>query len=196
MAVYILSRLTIHDRAEYEKYENQFDEIFTNFNGKLLSVDEDPLVLAGEWEATRSVVIEFPSKKDALTWMQSDEYQRISKASYCIICNKPMIKNISVFKFCSHTFHSECVKKLNVNQTSQSEKTAVRCPFDCTLNPELTQNFDANLLSDLPDGVMELDLNYENQESEILRERFTKFLDNVFKFFGFFKRKIAKNRKN
>ena len=79
MAVYILSRLTIHDRAEYEKYENQFDEIFTNFNGKLLSVDEDPLVLAGEWEATRSVVIEFPSKKDALTWMQSDEYQRISK---------------------------------------------------------------------------------------------------------------------
>ncbi|MFT5838637.1 MAG: hypothetical protein ACI9UT_001131 [Flavobacteriales bacterium] len=79
MAVYILSRLTIHDRVEYDKYENQFDEIFTNFNGKLLSVDEDPLVLAGEWEATRSVVIEFPSKKDALTWMQSDEYQRISK---------------------------------------------------------------------------------------------------------------------
>jgi uncharacterized protein (DUF1330 family) len=79
MSVYILSRLTIHDRAEYEKYENQFDEIFAHFNGKLLSVDEDPLVLAGEWEATRSVVIEFPTKKDAITWMQSDEYQRISK---------------------------------------------------------------------------------------------------------------------
>ena len=79
MAVYILSRLTIHDRAEYEKYENQFDEVFSKFDGKLLSVDEEPLVLAGEWEATRSVIIEFPSKEAAFSWMQSDDYQRISK---------------------------------------------------------------------------------------------------------------------
>ena len=79
MTVYILSRLSIHDRAEYEKYENQFNEVFANFSGKLLSVDEEPLVLAGEWEATRSVLMEFPSKEDAFTWMQSDAYQRISK---------------------------------------------------------------------------------------------------------------------
>lgn len=79
MTVYILSRLTIHDRAEYDKYENQFEEVFAHFNGKLLSVDEEPLVLAGEWEATRSVLIEFPSQEDAFTWMQSDAYQRISK---------------------------------------------------------------------------------------------------------------------
>mgnify|MGYP003675297050 FL=1 len=79
MTVYILSRLTIHDRAEYDKYENKFEEVFANFNGKLLSVDEEPLVLAGEWEATRSVLMEFPSKEDAFTWMQSDAYQRISK---------------------------------------------------------------------------------------------------------------------
>lgn len=79
MTVYILSRLTIHDRAEYEKYENQFDEVFSKFDGKLLSVDEEPLVLAGEWEATRSVLIEFPSKKEAFSWMQSDGYQEISR---------------------------------------------------------------------------------------------------------------------
>ena len=79
MAVYILSRLTIHDRAEYEIYESQFDDVFSKFDGKLLSVDEEPLVLAGEWEATRSVVIEFPSKESAFAWMQSDDYQAISK---------------------------------------------------------------------------------------------------------------------
>jgi uncharacterized protein (DUF1330 family) len=79
MSVYILSRLTIHDRAEYEKYESQFDEVFSKFDGKLLSVDEEPLVLAGEWEATRSVVIEFPSNAEAFSWMQSESYQRISK---------------------------------------------------------------------------------------------------------------------
>ncbi|MBL4674149.1 MAG: DUF1330 domain-containing protein [Arenicella sp.] len=79
MTVYILSRLTIHDRAEYQKYENQFEEVFSKFDGKRLSVDEDPLILAGEWEATRSVLVEFPSKQSAFAWMHSDEYQAISK---------------------------------------------------------------------------------------------------------------------
>jgi uncharacterized protein (DUF1330 family) len=79
MTVYILSRLTITDRAEYQKYEDQFEAIFANFDGKLLSVDEEPLVIAGDWEATRSVVIEFPSKESAFAWMQSDAYQTISK---------------------------------------------------------------------------------------------------------------------
>ena len=33
----------------------------------------------GEWDDTRSVIIEFPSKESALTWMNSDEYQAIAK---------------------------------------------------------------------------------------------------------------------
>ncbi len=79
MSVYILSRLTIHDRAEYQKYEDQFDEVFSHFQGRLLSVDEEPLVLAGEWEATRSVLLEFPNQKAAFDWMKSEAYQSISK---------------------------------------------------------------------------------------------------------------------
>ncbi|MFT6407142.1 MAG: hypothetical protein ACJAQ6_000552 [Arenicella sp.] len=79
MTVYIVSQLTIHDRVEYEKYESQFDQVFSKFDGKLLSVDEDPLVLAGEWQATRLVIVEFPSKEEAFAWMQSADYQRISK---------------------------------------------------------------------------------------------------------------------
>ena len=79
MTVYILSRLTIHDRVEYDKYENKFADVFLKFDGKVLSVDEDPLVLAGDWDATRSVLIEFPSKEAAFAWMQSDDYQAISK---------------------------------------------------------------------------------------------------------------------
>jgi uncharacterized protein (DUF1330 family) len=37
------------------------------------------MVLAGEWEDTRSVIIEFPSKESALAWMTSDAYQAIAK---------------------------------------------------------------------------------------------------------------------
>ena len=47
MSVYMISRMTIHDRAEYDKYEARFAEVFAKFEGKMLSVDEDPQVVGG-----------------------------------------------------------------------------------------------------------------------------------------------------
>ena len=79
MTVYIISQLAIHDRAQYDLYESQFMDVFNQFDGKLLSVDEEPRVLGGEWTATRSVLIEFPSKQSAFAWMTSEAYQKISK---------------------------------------------------------------------------------------------------------------------
>ena len=67
------------DRSQYDLYESGFGEVFAKFDGTMLSVDEDPLILAGDWTATRSVIIEFPSEKSALTWMASDEYQAIAE---------------------------------------------------------------------------------------------------------------------
>ena len=79
MSVYIIARFKIHDRSEYDKYSAGFSEVFKKFEGKMLSVDEDPTVLAGDWNDTRSVIIEFPSKEAALAWMTSDDYQAIAK---------------------------------------------------------------------------------------------------------------------
>jgi len=79
MSVYIIARFKIHDRSEYDRYSAGFSAVFQKFDGKMLSVDEDPTVLAGEWDDTRSVIIEFPSKESALAWMTSDEYQAIAK---------------------------------------------------------------------------------------------------------------------
>ena len=79
MSVYIIARFKIHDRSEYDKYSAGFSKVFKKFEGKMLSVDEDPTVLAGDWNDTRSVIIEFPSKESALAWMISDDYQAIAK---------------------------------------------------------------------------------------------------------------------
>ena len=79
MTAYIITQLTIHDREQYNKYSDGFEEVFNQFDGKMLSVDEEPTVLAGEWNATRSVLIEFPSKGSAIKWMTSEGYQKISK---------------------------------------------------------------------------------------------------------------------
>ena len=79
MTVYIIARMHIHDREAYNRYEEQFMDVFNAFDGKLLSVDESPTVLDGEWTATRSVLMEFPSKESAFAWLTSDAYQEISK---------------------------------------------------------------------------------------------------------------------
>ena len=79
MSVYVIARFKIHDRSEYDRYSAGFAEVFRKFDGKMLSVYEDPTLLAGEWDDTRSVIIEFPSKESAMAWMTSDEYQAIAK---------------------------------------------------------------------------------------------------------------------
>ena len=79
MTVYIIARFKIHDRATYDRYEENFMEIFEPFGGALLSVDEEPIVLQGEFDFTRSVLIEFPSAEQAMAWMTSPEYKEIAK---------------------------------------------------------------------------------------------------------------------
>jgi uncharacterized protein (DUF1330 family) len=79
MAIYIIARFKIHDRASYDQYDAAFFGVFEKFDGKLLSVDEEPLVLSGSFDFTRSVLIEFPSQAAAMAWASSPEYLAIAK---------------------------------------------------------------------------------------------------------------------
>ena len=79
MAIYIIARFKIHDREAYDRYDEAFFGVFQKFDGKLLSVDEEPLVLSGDFDFTRSVLIEFPSKAAAMAWASSPEYLAIAK---------------------------------------------------------------------------------------------------------------------
>lgn len=79
MAIYIIARFKIHDRESYDKYDEAFFGVFEKFDGKLLSVDEEPLVLSGEFNFTRSVLLEFPSQAAAIAWAASPEYLAIAK---------------------------------------------------------------------------------------------------------------------
>lgn len=79
MPVYIIARFNIHDRASYDKYDEAFMDVFEKFDGKLLSVDEEPLAMAGDWNFTRSVLMEFPSQDAMMAWATSPEYLAIAK---------------------------------------------------------------------------------------------------------------------
>ena len=79
MSCYIIAQIKIHDRGEYDKYENGFDEVFTKFKGIIVAVDEDPVILEGEWPFTRTVLIRFPNEEEAKRWYESSEYQELAK---------------------------------------------------------------------------------------------------------------------
>ncbi len=79
MTVYIIARFKIYDRVGYDHYEENFLEVFEPYGGTVLSVEEEPTVLQGEFDFTRSVLLEFPSAKQAMEWMSSPEYQEIAK---------------------------------------------------------------------------------------------------------------------
>ena len=79
MSVYLIANLEIHDRDEYTQYESGFLEIFGQYEGKLVAVDEDQRVLEGDWPFTRTVLIEFPSEGEALRWYESPAYQELAR---------------------------------------------------------------------------------------------------------------------
>lgn len=79
MSVYLIAQLTINDREEYSQYEQGFMDVFAKFEGELLSVDEAPTVIEGEWTATRSVLIRFPTAHAAAAWYNSEDYQSIAR---------------------------------------------------------------------------------------------------------------------
>ena len=79
MSVYLIANLTIDDRERYAQYEQGFMEIFSQYPGELLAVDEEQLVLEGEYASTRTVLLRFPSRADALAWYESSEYQALAQ---------------------------------------------------------------------------------------------------------------------
>ena len=87
MSYYFIAQIRIRDEKEYQKYIDKAGEVFRKYKGKYLALDNEPEVLEGEWDYTRTVLISFENKGDFDAWYNSDEYQDILtyrlKASVC-----------------------------------------------------------------------------------------------------------------
>lgn len=79
MAYYFSAQIRIKDPSEYEKYLENFDAIFSRYSGEFLAIDESPVVLEGEWNYTKTVLIRFRSREDFEQWYFSRDYQEILK---------------------------------------------------------------------------------------------------------------------
>jgi len=62
MIVYVIAQLKMTDRAAYDRYQARFFEVFRKFNGRLLSADESPSVVEGDWNRDKLVLMSFPDE--------------------------------------------------------------------------------------------------------------------------------------
>jgi uncharacterized protein (DUF1330 family) len=79
MSCYFVAQINIHDRHEYQKYLDGHDEVFSKYKGRVMAVDENPELMEGEWQCSRTVLIGFPDEQEAKRWYQSTEYQELVK---------------------------------------------------------------------------------------------------------------------
>lgn len=76
---YFFANIRIKDLEEYRKYLDKVDEVFEKYKGEYLAVDEAPVLLEGDWNFTKAVLIRFNNRKDFDDWYYSDDYQNILK---------------------------------------------------------------------------------------------------------------------
>ena len=79
MSAYVIGQISIEDKTRYETYVNAFADVFAKFNGRVLSNDENPQLLEGDWMGDKVVLMEFPTEGEALAWINSPEYQLIAE---------------------------------------------------------------------------------------------------------------------
>lgn len=79
MTVYVIVQLKMTDRAAYDRYQARFFDVFRKFRGRLLSADEHPAVIEGEWNRDKLVLMSFPDVAAFRAWADSPDYLEISR---------------------------------------------------------------------------------------------------------------------
>lgn len=77
MTCYILAEIQIDDRGRYADYESGFLAILTAYEGQVIAVDEARILLEGQAFGQRTVILKFASEVAALTWYESEAYQKL-----------------------------------------------------------------------------------------------------------------------
>jgi uncharacterized protein (DUF1330 family) len=62
MTVYVIVQLKMTDLAAYDRYQSRFFDVFRIFSGRLLSADENPVLLEGAWDRGKLVLMSFPDE--------------------------------------------------------------------------------------------------------------------------------------
>ncbi len=75
MNAYLILDLGIHDLASFMDYVREIPDYIAKHSGRYVVQGVVPTVIEGDWEPERLVVIEFPSREKARTFLTDPDVQ-------------------------------------------------------------------------------------------------------------------------
>jgi uncharacterized protein (DUF1330 family) len=82
VSCFFLARIAIHDPVAYGRYLAGTDAILARYGAEVLAVDEEPVVLEGDWSGSRTVLIRFPDEETARAWYTSAAYRELARSRF------------------------------------------------------------------------------------------------------------------
>jgi uncharacterized protein (DUF1330 family) len=79
LSTYVIYQGDVLEVTRYEEYKKQVEPNIVAAGGRYLVRGGDPYALEGDLPASRTVILEFPNRRAALDWYNSDEYTAIRK---------------------------------------------------------------------------------------------------------------------
>jgi uncharacterized protein (DUF1330 family) len=77
MAAYLIAQIEITDWEQYKEYVKAVPGVIAQYGGKYIARGGETVVLEGEDQKRRVVLLEFPSLQKAKDWYHSKEYQQV-----------------------------------------------------------------------------------------------------------------------
>lgn len=74
MAAYLISDITVRDRAAFESYRTRAADAIRAYGGRYLARLGEVQLLEGSWNPNMIVIVEFPNLEQARAWYRSPEY--------------------------------------------------------------------------------------------------------------------------
>ena len=80
MNTYVLAQIQIDDLEEYQNYLAGFMPVFQRHHGELLATSKnETIVIEGSWAYPSTVIMKFPSVKNAQAWIDDPEYKALAE---------------------------------------------------------------------------------------------------------------------
>lgn len=76
MSAFVVVEIEVHDQELYKSYTNLTPASIASYQGKFIARGGDTIVLEGEWQPKRLVLLEFPSVEIANSWWHSEDYTK------------------------------------------------------------------------------------------------------------------------
>ncbi len=79
MPAYVIATMDIHDPETYRKYTDHTPPTVKKYGGKYLTRGDEVTTAEGATFTERMVILEFPSKQHAMTWLADPDYVAAAK---------------------------------------------------------------------------------------------------------------------